>query len=407
MNTYRKPELLAPAGDFLKLEIALAYGADAVYVGGEKYSLRANSKNFSLESLEAAIGYAHGKGAKVYVAINSFARNSDIDELPAYIKSLGDIGADALIVSDPGVFLLAKEFAPSVKLHVSTQANVTNYKTALFWQSMGADRIILARELSLNEISEIAQKAPGVALEVFIHGAMCISYSGRCLLSSYMTGRNSNLGECSHPCRYKYALVEEKRPGESFPIEEDSDGAYIMSSKDLMLARRIPELVNAGVLSLKIEGRMKSAYYVAATVKAYRQSLDDYFEDKNLYESNKELYVKELRKAGSRGFTEGFLDGPAGSKSVTYTNAIEQDSVFVGVVKEWKDGYATVEQRNNFKAGETLEVLRHGYKNSTLENIELYDTNLVPIDCAPHPQQLAKVKTEPLEPLDILRRPSI
>ncbi|MDR2750161.1 MAG: U32 family peptidase, partial [Clostridiales bacterium] len=249
MNTYRKPELLAPAGDFLKLEIALAYGADAVYVGGEKYSLRANSKNFSLESLEAAIGYAHGKGAKVYVAINSFARNSDIDEPPAYIKALGDIGADALIVSDPGVFHLAKEFAPSVKLHVSTQANVTNYKTALFWQSMGADRIILARELSLNEISEIAQKAPGVALEVFIHGAMCISYSGRCLLSSYMTGRNSNLGECSHPCRYKYALVEEKRPGESFPIEEDSDGAYIMSSKDLMLARRIPELVNAGVLS--------------------------------------------------------------------------------------------------------------------------------------------------------------
>ena len=280
MSNIKKPELLAPAGDLEKLKIAVLYGADAVYIGGEAYGLRAKAKNFDIDTMKEGIDFAHEHGAKVYITANIFAHNSDFDGMDEYFKKIYEIGADAVLVSDPGVYMTLKEAAPDMELHISTQANNTNYKTANFWYNMGAKRIVGARELSLKEIKEMRSKIPDdMEIETFVHGAMCISYSGRCLLSNYLSGRDANKGACSHPCRWKYYLMEETRPGEYMPVEENERGTYIFNSKDLCMLNHIPELIDAGISSLKIEGRMKTPYYVGTVVKAYRQAIDDYFKD--------------------------------------------------------------------------------------------------------------------------------
>ena len=286
MNNFKKPELLAPAGDLEKLKIAVLYGADAVYIGGEAYGLRAKAKNFDIPTMKEGIEFAHSHGAKVYVTANIFAHNNDFNGMDEYFKTIYEIGADAVLVSDPGVYMTLKNAAPDMELHISTQANNTNYKTAQFWYNLGAKRIVGARELSLTEIKEMREKIPeDMEIETFVHGAMCISYSGRCLLSNYLSGRDANKGACSHPCRWKYYLMEETRPGEYMPVEENERGTYIFNSKDLCMLNHIPELVEAGISSLKIEGRMKTPYYVGTIVKAYRQAIDDYFKDPEYYKS--------------------------------------------------------------------------------------------------------------------------
>ncbi|MDR1538606.1 MAG: U32 family peptidase [Clostridiales bacterium] len=405
----KKPELLAPAGDFEKLQFAIAYGADAVYLGAKRYSLRAMAKNFDEETLRKAVRYAHNAGCKVYAAANIFARNDDLTSLPEYFSQISQAGVDACIVSDPGVFSILRDAAPEMNIHISTQANNTNYMSAVFWQRLGAKRIVLARELSFKEASEIRDKAPGIELEYFVHGAMCISYSGRCLLSNFMAGRDSNRGACAHPCRYKYSLVEETRPGEYLPIEEDSRGSYIMNSKDLCLIGFIPQLIEAGISSFKIEGRMKSAYYVAATVKAYREAIDDWFSNRSLYESKKGHYLSELKKAGNRGFCSGFFEGGPDSSSLEYNfDGGDAACDFLGTALSYdeKSGLAVIEQRNKFSLGEDLEFFTPHGKGFTQNIKVMLDMDGFPIKDAPHPKQLVMVgASQPVAPFSILRRP--
>ncbi|MCD7855548.1 MAG: U32 family peptidase [Clostridiales bacterium] len=403
----KKPEILAPAGDLEKLKIAVNYGADAVYMGGESYSLRAKAKNFSYEDMAEGIRYAHERGVKCYITANIFARNADVDAMGEYFKTVEAMGADAVLVSDPGVFSVARAAAPSLEIHISTQANNTNYMTAEFWKSLGASRIVLARELSLKEIKDVCEKTD-IETEIFVHGAMCISYSGRCLLSAYFTGRDGNRGACTHPCRWKYYITEATREGEYLPVEEDSRGTYIFNSKDLCMIEHIPELVESGVSSLKIEGRIKTAYYAAVTVKAYREALDDYFKDPKFYESKKEYYLSELKKASYRGFTTGFFFGNPTAESQVYTDsAYIKTYDFVGLVKEYdpKTGFALIEQRNRFFKGDIIEFLRAGEENFSQTLDEIYDLEGNSRESAPHAQELLKIKVEkPLKPMDILRK---
>ena len=411
MNNFKKPELLAPAGDLEKLKIAVLYGADAVYIGGEAYGLRAKAKNFDIPTMKEGIEFAHSHGAKVYVTANIFAHNNDFNGMDEYFKTIYEIGADAVLVSDPGVYMTLKNAAPDMELHISTQANNTNYKTAQFWYNLGSKRIVGARELSLTEIKEMREKIPeDMEIETFVHGAMCISYSGRCLLSNYLSGRDANKGACSHPCRWKYYLMEETRPGEYMPVEENERGTYIFNSKDLCMLNHIPELVEAGISSLKIEGRMKTPYYVGTIVKAYRQAIDDYFKDPEYYKSRIDYYMSEVSKASHRDFTTGFYFGKPGHDDQVYTNnSYIRDYDFIGIVLEDRndDGYAVVMQRNKFEVGDKIEILPVKGDSMEMTVESMTDEDGVPVMSAPHPEQILRLKTDlPLKKYDMLRKAS-
>ena len=402
----KKPELLAPAGNMEKLKMALLYGADAVYLGGKAFGLRAFGGNFTNEELQEAVDFAHKLGKKIYVTVNIFPHNSDIAKLPAYLTFLNEIKVDAILVADLGVFTLAKEYAPDVELHISTQANNTNGAAVNAWAELGASRVVLAREMSLEEIKEIREKC-SVELEMFVHGAMCISYSGRCLMSNYLTGRDANRGSCAQPCRWNYALVEEKRPGQYFPVLEDERGTYIFNSKDMCLLPYLPDVIASGVDSLKIEGRMKSVHYAASVVKAYREAIDSYFAAPEQFEVKKE-WVEELDKVSHRAYTTGFYYGRPTEKDQIYgTSSYTQTSDFVGLVLDYdeKTGFATVEQRNNMKVGQEIEIFQPhlaGYRQILQE---MYNDEGEAIQVAPHPQQIVKIRMDkPVEPYGILRR---
>ena len=383
------PELLAPAGDMERLKIALAYGADAVYLGGKNFGLRAFADNFSPSELAEACQYAHFRSRKVYVTVNMFPHNAEMTLLPDYLTTLADIGCDAILVADPGVFRTARKVVPQLPVHISTQANTTNWQSTLFWQEQGASRIVLARELSLAEIREIRQNV-AAELECFVHGAMCVSYSGRCLMSAYMTGREANRGECAQPCRWRYALVEEKRPGQYFPVEEDEHGTYILNSRDLCLLEHLPELAAAGVESFKIEGRMKSVHYLATVVRVYREALDRMAADPATYAVS-DIWRDELDKIASRGYTTGFFNGPPVADMQEYeTVRVLPEWEYSGLVRQWDAGrgMALVEQRNHMQLGDEIEIIR---PNGTIFRQmldELTDADGTPIERAPHPQQL-------------------
>ncbi len=398
-----KVELLSPAGDFEKLKFALNYAADAVYLGGQNFSLRANSTNFNEDELKVVIDYVHERGKKIYFTANIFAHNNNIDELKNYLPSLKNV--DAIIVSDPGIFLLVKESLPHVDIHVSTQANITNYKAAQFWIELGAKRIILARELSFDEIKRIHQMNPQVELEAFVHGAMCISYSGRCLLSNFLSGRDANHGDCAQACRWKYNLVEQNRPNEFWPIEENQNGTFILNSKDMCMINYLDKIFDCGVTSLKIEGRMKSIYYVAAVTKIYREAIDDYFNDKNIYCDKKEYYLEELEKVSHRHYSSGFYFGRQPNEIYQSSSYIKSYD-FVGIIKDFdtKTFFATIEQRNKIQIGDELEVLSKT-KNFSFKVTQMYDENGKQIFSASHAQQVIKIKLPyVVEKMDLLRK---
>lgn len=402
----QKPEILAPAGDAEKLQYALAYGADAVYLAGEQFGLRANSDNFTMEGIAAAVSLAHGAGKRVYVTVNIFAHNDDIEALKPYLRQLAEIGPDALIVSDLGVFFLAREVAPSLPLHISTQANTVNWRAADAYAQLGAARVVLGRELTLAEIATIAQNT-AIPLEVFVHGAMCISYSGRCLLSNFLTGRDGNRGACTHPCRWRYRLEEEQRPGEYLEIGEDERGSYIMNSKDLSLIARLPQLIDGGVKAFKIEGRVKSAYYVAAVTKVYRDAVDAIAAGGDLFQQNLPFYQQELTKVSHRHYCEGFLDGSPSAEDHRYdTSSYRRDYDFVAVVKGYDEQRRCLrlEQRNRFAVGDLLEIL-HPDGTGEVTVSTLYDETFQPIEVAPHPQMTVYLPYDKMLPaLSILRR---
>jgi putative protease len=403
-----KVELLAPAGSLEKLKYAVFYGADAVYLGGEIFGLRASSKNFTYEEMKKGIAYAHKRGVKVYLTLNIIPHNSDMNKLEDYIKDIKDFGFDAVIVSDPGILMMVKEFWPSIEIHLSTQANNTNYVSAKFWHEQGVSRVILARELSLNEIKEIRDKIPEtLEIEMFVHGAMCISYSGRCLLSNYMAGRDANRGACAQPCRWEYSLMEKTREGEYFPVYEDERGTHIFNSRDLNLVHKIPELIESGVSSLKIEGRMKSMYYVANIVRTYREAIDRYYADQEEYVFDEEL-MNNLRKSSHRKYTEGFYEGQPGTEGQVYeSSAYIREYDFVGIVLDYDDEtrIATVEQRNRLFKGDTVEIIGPNYNGFTQVIDYLCNEENEPIDVAPHPQQIMKIKMDqPVEEMFILRK---
>lgn len=404
----KKIELLAPAGDMEKLRFALHYGADAVYLGGESFGLRTASKNFSNDALREALDYAHQRNKRVYLTLNIIPHNEDIDGLEDYLQQLKGLPLDGIILADPGTLMAVQAHLPEIPVHLSTQANTTNKSSALFWHRQGVKRIVLARELSLQEIREIREKTPDdLELEAFIHGAMCISYSGRCLLSNYMAGRDANQGACAHPCRWKYALVEEKRPGEYLPIEEDQRGTYIYNSKDLCMIRHLPELIEAGLGSLKIEGRVKSAYYVATVVRAYRAAIDAYFKDPKAYAFNP-LWQEEVDKASHREFTTGFYFGKADQNAQSYSSSSYiRDYDIIGIVQSWDaaTGTALVEQRNHFRVGDTVEIMRREISDEQLTITAITDQEGNPRDTAPHPQELVRIPMPfPVEHMDILRK---
>ena len=388
-------ELLAPAGDMEKLKTAVIFGADAVYFGGQIGSLRAGAGNLSTAEISEAMDFLHDKGRKGYMTLNIYAHNDDIPVLRDYIGKIKDIPIDAFLVSDPGVMGLIREQIPDAEIHLSTQANTTNYLTAAFWVSQGVRRIVAAREMSLAELSEMRRQLPDdIEIEAFMHGAMCISYSGRCLLSNFMAGRDANRGACTHPCRWKYSLVEEQRPGEYYPIEEDARGSYIMNSRDLCMIDCIPDLVDAGVTSFKIEGRMKSMYYVATVVSAYRSAIDKFLADPDNYTYDPSDYA-ELCKASHREFTHGFYYNKPTDKDQNYlTSDYIRDYSFVGLVRgtDEKTGLTTVEQRNKFSVGDTIEIFGPGTPYYEEKITEMYDEEGNPVMSAPHPQQILKIR---------------
>ncbi len=403
----KKVELLAPAGDLQKLKFAIEYGADAVYIGGQIFGLRASARNFSLEQMKEGIDFAHERGAKVYLTLNIIPHNEDLELLEGYIKDIKDLGFDALILADPGTLAFVKMYAPEMEVHLSTQANNTNWMSAKFWASQGISRVILARELTIDETKEIVEKVPEVELESFVHGAMCISYSGRCLLSNYMVNKDANKGECKHPCRWKYNLVEEKRPGEYIPVVEDETGTYFFNSKDLCLIEHVPEMIEAGISSLKIEGRMKSLYYVANVVRVYRKVIDDYMADPENYTFDPTM-VDEIKKASHRKFTKGFAFGKPDEDGQLYgTSAYTRDYDFIGIVLEYDEetGMATIEQRNKIVQGDEIEIMGPGFFQFDQVVEQMLDNKDRPIDKAPHAQQIIKMKmAQPVQPYHILRK---
>ncbi len=402
-----KPELLAPAGDLEKLFFAYSYGADAAYIGGGDYSLRLNS-GFTLAEIKEAVSLARQMGKKLYIAVNAYMRNQDISALPEYLQQLAAINPDALIISDPGTLLLAQTYAPKLAIHISTQTNNTNWLAADFWHRQGAARIILGRELSLAEAAEISAKS-SIETEIFVHGAMCISYSGRCLLSSVMTSRSANQGNCSHPCRYSYALMEEKRPGEYFAISEDVRGSYIMNSKDLCLLDYIPALCQSGFAGLKIEGRNKSAYYVANAVRIYRAAIDAYCADPAGYHCQ-ESWPEELTKISHREYTDAFAQHNPGAESMRYEDGgYVRGYDFTAVLKEKQGDKLVLEQRNHIGIGDELEILLPGSANIGFNVQHIYDEDGLPLTAARHPRQIITIPAEIEEDIAcplIVRRPA-
>ena len=404
MRRIQKPELLAPAGNMEKLHMALLYGADAVYLGGKMFGLRAFASNFSLAEMDEAVAFAHSLHKKVYVTVNIFAHNEDINNLPDYLRNLQAIGVDALLISDFGVWSVAREIIPEMPLHVSTQANTTNWAAVKAWENLGASRVVLARELSFTEMKEIGSKTE-VELEAFVHGAMCISYSGRCWLSSYLTGRDGNRGACAQVCRWEFNLTEKNRPGEVYDVAGDDQGTYIMNSKDLCLLPYLPQLMEAGICSFKIEGRMKSAHYAASVVSVYRRAIDACWRDPQHY-TVKQEWLDELEKVSHRPYTTGFALGkPDATAQVYTTSSYLQTHEFVGLVRDWDNGRLTVEQRNHMKEGETLEVFCPDGSLRTLVLKEMRNQDGEPIVAAQHPQMVFTCRAaESIPESSILRR---
>lgn len=403
----RQTELLIPASNLEVLKTAVIYGADAVYIGGEAFGLRAKAKNFSLDDMREGIAFAHDRGVKVYVTANILAHNYDLEGARKYFGELKEIKPDALIISDPGMFTLAKEVCPEIDIHISTQANNTNYLTYDFWYKMGATRVVSARELSLVEIKQIREHIPeDMEIESFIHGAMCISYSGRCLLSNYFTGRDANHGACTHPCRWKYAVVEESRPGEYLPVYENERGTYIFNSKDLCMIEHIPEIIDAGIDSLKIEGRMKTALYVATVARTYRKALDDYKESEEKYRQNMEWYKAEIGKCTYRQFTTGFYFGKPDENTQIYdSNTYINEYIYLGICSKIDErGFVRIEQRNKFAVGDVIEIMKPNGENVETKVLGMYNEEGEAMDSCPHPKQVVYLQLDKLPDIyDILR----
>ena len=403
----KKPELLVPASSLEVLKTAVRYGADAVYIGGEVFGLRAKAKNFSLEEMKEGVEFAHRYNVKVYVTANILAHNSDIEPVKAYFNDLKKVKPDALIIADPAIFTIAKEMLPDMELHISTQANNTNYGTYNFWHSLGAKRVVSARELSISEIKDIRNHiSDDLEIETFVHGAMCISYSGRCLLSSFMAGRDANKGACTHPCRWKYAVVEESRPGQYMPVEENERGTYIFNSKDLCMIDHIPELVDAGIDSFKIEGRMKTALYVATVARTYRMAIDDYFENPKKYEENIPKYKTLISQCTYRQYTTVFFFGKPDETTQIYDcNVYERDYVYLGISGEpLEDGSFVIEQKNKFCVGDKIEIMKADGRDIEANVISITDQDGVAMESCPHPKQIITIKLDQVpEAGDILR----
>ena len=407
----KKPELLIPASSLEVLKTAVRFGADAVYIGGEAFGLRAKAKNFSMEEMAEGIAFAHKYGVKVFVTANILAHNYDLDGARRYFEELANMkpdAPDALIISDPGMYSIAKEVCPQIERHISTQANNTNYLTYRFWWEQGAKRVVSARELSLREIAEIRKHIPEeMEIESFIHGAMCISYSGRCLLSNYFTGRDANKGACTHPCRWKYAVVEEKRPGEYLPVYENERGTYIFNSKDLCMIEYIPEMIEAGIDSFKIEGRMKTALYVATVARTYRKAIDDYLESEEKYRANMDWYRAEIAKCTYRQFTTGFYFGKTDENTQIYdNNTYVNEYIYLGIVEEIKKDtrMVRIEQRNKFCVGDTIEIMKPSGENVPTTVEAMYNEAGEPVESCPHSKQLIWLKlSETPEQYDLLR----
>ncbi len=403
----RHPELLIPASSLEVLKIAVIFGADAVYVGGEAFGLRAKAKNFSMEEMREGIAFAHEHDVKVYVTANILAHNDDLEGVRTYFEELKEIKPDGLIIADPAIFEIAGEVCPEIERHISTQANNTNYGTFRFWHRQGATRVVTARELSLEEIREIRAHIPeDMEIETFVHGAMCISYSGRCLLSNYMVGRDANQGACTHPCRWKYSIVEETRPGEVMPVFENERGTYIFNSKDLCMIEHLPELLEAGVDSLKIEGRMKTALYVATVARTYRKALDDYQVSPELYRQNMPWYLDQISNCTYRQFTTGFFFGKPDEESQIYdNNTYVKEYTYLGIIGEEKDGTYRIEQRNKFSVGEKIEVMKPNGDNIEVTVKRILTEDGTEQESAPHPKQVLYVDLGiAVDQYDILRR---
>lgn len=407
----KKPELLLPASSLEVLRTAVIFGADAVYIGGESYGLRAKARNFSLEEMAEGIAFAHARGVKVYVTANILAHNDDLEGAERYFEELRDMRpqrADALIIADPGLFSIAQSVWPEAEIHISTQANNTNYQTYLFWRRLGARRVVSARELSLAEIAQIRSRIPAdMEIESFVHGAMCISYSGRCLLSNYFTGRDANQGSCTHPCRWKYAVAEETRPGEYLPVYENERGTFLFNSRDLCMIEHIPELTAAGIDSFKIEGRMKTALYVATVARTYRKAIDDFWESEERYRRNMDWYRAEISKCTYRRYSTGFYFGKPDENSQIYDNSTYvSEYIYLGCVQEIMPGreLARIEQRNKFSVGDVIEIMRPDGGNVEVTVERMYDADLQPVESCPHARETIWLRlSQAPQPHDLLR----
>ncbi|MFV0364216.1 MAG: peptidase U32 family protein [Suipraeoptans sp.] len=403
----KKPELLVPASSLEVLKTAIIFGADAIYIGGQAFGLRAKAKNFTIDDIKKGVEFAHQYDKKVYITANIIAHNDDLESVREYFGELKSINPDGLIIADPAIFEIAKEVLPKIEIHISTQANNTNYGTYNFWWKLGAKRVVSARELSLDEICEIRKNIPDeMEIESFMHGAMCMSYSGRCLLSNYFTGRDANRGACTHPCRWKYSVVEETRPGEYMPIYENERGTYIFNSKDLCMIEHIPEMINAGIDSFKIEGRMKTALYVATVARTYRKAIDDYLEDPQKYQDNMPWYLDQISNCTYRQFTTGFYFGKPDETTQIYdSNTYIREYTYLGIVLEVKDGKYKIEQKNKFSVGEEIEIMKPNGQNISTKVISISDVDGNEMESAPHPQQILWIKTENMaNEFDILRK---
>ena len=418
----RKTELLIPAGNLEVLKTAVMFGADAVYIGGEAFSLRAKAHNFSLEEMKEGIRFAHEHGVLVFVTANILAHNDDLEEAEEYFTQLKGLKPDSLLISDPGLFLIARRICPEIPIHISTQANNVNYGTFRFWHDLGATRVVCGRELSLKEIAQIRAHIPEeMEIEAFVHGAMCISYSGRCLLSNFLAGRDANRGECTHPCRWKYSIVEETRPGEYMPVYENERGTYLFNSKDLCMIEHIPEMLDAGIDSLKVEGRMKNALYVATVARTYRRALDDYAQDPKLYESHMDWYRSQIASCTYRPFTTGFFFGkPTDEAQIYDSNTYVKGYTYLGIVSAVseeeaqklslsgeRDEWVHIQQRNKFSVGERIEIMKPDTRNLSVVVHEICNEAGTRMDSAPHPQQELYVRLSGegyAQSCDILRR---
>ncbi|WP_290060063.1 peptidase U32 family protein [Paraclostridium bifermentans] len=402
-------ELLAPAGDLERLKTAFIYGADAVYIGGEIFGMRSAAKNFNKEDMAEGVKFAHERGKQVFVTVNIIPRNEEFEQLEAYLKELEEIGVDAVIVSDPGVFSVVKKVVPNMEIHISTQASTTNAASATFWYNQGAKRVVMARELSFEEIKEIRDNSPeGMDIEAFIHGAMCMSYSGKCVISNYTTGRDANRGACAQSCRWKYTLVEEQENGDYEKVLDDVDAEFFFNTKDMCMINYIPQIIESGINSFKIEGRMKTAYYVATTVRAYRMAIDEYIKDPENWEFNP-MWLEELKKGSHRHFSEGFYLGKTSTRDQNYESAsYVRNYDFIGVVRghEEESGLVIVEQRNRIFVGDEIEIIGP-YKETMYGKIlEMYNEENEPIESAPHAKQIVKMKLDiPVEEHYMLRKP--